>query len=288
MSDLALPLPPPPDFIDEDHNGIDDRVERVLSLSWRLAEQLRARFAPAPARSAPERRDTLPELLERVRKAPGAYPGPGNPVIELHDGYQFRGVPLATWSRAAGVADDVAAGGWVAASEARDVRTYPAYGFAILEAATNAARAAGRTLAAQVTRDVTHAAAAGHFGRQSGRWCSTFQPPTARHLELARLALFARERPLLAADARRWIDPMVQDGGKQAGKPLAFDALGIVKKWGLEGWEWVGPVAGPDGAAILDPYRLMLFRKLAAPANVARAVVAIIDGRARWRTKLAS
>ncbi len=206
-------------------------------------------------------------------------------MITLHDGYQFRGVTLATWARAAGVSDDVAAGAWVAASEARDVKTYPAYGFAILEAVVNAARAAKRTPATQVTRDVTHAAAAGHFGRQSGRWCSTFQPPTARHLELARLALFARERPLLAGNARRWIDPMVQDGGKQAGKALAYNALGIVRKWGLEGWQWVGPVAGPDGKAILDPYRLMLLEQVGGVADIRAAAAAIIDGRGRWKVR---
>lgn len=280
----ALPLPPPPDFIDDDHNGLDDRVERTLALSFKLAEQVRALFAAPPRPAAPERRDTLPELLARVLRAPGASVGPANPVISLHDGYEFRGVPVATWSRAAQVTDDIAAGAWVAASEARDVSKYPAYGFAILEAVGNAARGAGRTVAEQVTRDATHAAAAGHFGRQSGRWCSTFQPPSARHLELARLALYARERPLLAGTARRWIDPMVQDHGKQAGKALAYNALGIVQKWGLEGWEWIGPIAGPDGAIIIDPYRLMLFRKLAAPANVVAASSAIIDGRARWRT----
>lgn len=288
MVDRPLPLPPP-DFIDEDHNGLDDRVERTLALSFRIAEQVRALFAPPPARTVPERRDTLPELLERVQRAPGVVPGPPNPVITLHDGYEFRGVPLPTWARAAQVADDIAAGAWVAASEARDVRAYPAYGFAILEAAANAARAARRTLAEQVTRDVTHVAAAGHFGRQSGRWCSTFQPPTARHLELARLALYPRERPLLAGRARRWIDPLVQDHGKQAGKALAFNAIGIVEKWAAEGWAWIGPIAGPDGKAIIDPYRLTLF-ELCGATGTALALVPstcamIVDGRARWNVR---
>lgn len=282
----ALPLPPPP-FVDDDHNHLDDRVERSLALSVRIADQVRAFFALKPAPTVPARRDTLPELLARVLGVPGALVGPGNPVIELHDGYQFRGVPVATWARAAQVTDDIATGAWVAASEARDVAKFPAEAFAIVEALGNAARAAQRTVTDQATRDVTHAAAAGHFGRQAGRWCSTFQPPTARHLELARLALHPRDAPLLAGPGRRWIDPLVQDKGRQAGQTLAFNAIGIVKKWALEGWEWVGPTAGPDGKLLLDPYRLMLMQRAPAP-NAPRtlpAITAIIDGRIRWNVR---
>lgn len=282
----ALPLPPPP-FIDDDHNHLDDRVERSLALSIRIADQVRALFAPRPISVAPVRRDTLPELLNRVLAAPGVSVGPGNPVIELHDGYQFRGVPTSTWARAVQVQDDIATAAWVAASEARDVTKYPAEAFAIVEALGNAARAAQRTVTEQATRDVTHMAAAGHFGRQAGRWCSTFQPPTARHLELARLALHPREAPLLAGAARRWIDPKVQDGGKQGTTTLAYNAVGIVKKWALDGWEWIGPVAGPDGSQLLDPYRLMLMQRAISPLSprTLPAITAIVDGRIRWHVQ---
>jgi hypothetical protein len=287
MDQPPLPLPPPPPFIDLDGDGIDDRVEAFLDTVERVKLQFIAALAKPPEIGEPQRRDTLPELLERVRRAPSVRGGVANPVISLPDGYQFRAVGIKTYAATLQVPEDIAAAGAVAASEALDPAKFPQYGWAIMEAFANAAKYARRSLVEQALSDRAHPAAHLHLGRQSGRWCSSFQLPTTRHLELARLALHPRSSPLIAGDARRWIDPLVQDRGKQAGKALRFNAVGIVRKWAAEGWEWIGPVNDLRGKALIDPYRLLLFRRnvTSTAVSVARASAAIVDGRRRWKVK---
>ena len=57
----------------------------------------------------------------------------------------------------------------------------------------------------------------------------------------------------------RFFNAKVQDGGLQAGKELRFDAIGIVERWGAEGWQWVGADA-PVHLLGVDPYVLMPMR----------------------------
>lgn len=120
--------------------------------------------------------------------------------------------------------------------------------------------------------------APGYFGRQAGdgsaRWCSSYQPPTLRSLEAARLAL-AGVGEDLAKGARRWIDPKVQDGRHQAGEKLDNDALGIIRKRYAEGWELVKP--DPR----IDQYVLALLADSGGvPLPEAERVIAA--GRRRW------
>lgn len=108
--------------------------------------------------------------------------------------------------------------------------------------------------------------AAGYLGRQSGRWCSSWQKPSLRTVEAARLALQGVGMEL-AQGARRWIDGRVQDGGVQAGKRLKDDAVAILRSRYSEGWRWVGPMAG------ITSYRLILLGRRGRPVEEALAMV---------------
>lgn len=119
--------------------------------------------------------------------------------------------------------------------------------------------------------------AAGYLGRQSGRWCSSWQKPTLRTVEAARLALQGVGMEL-AQGARRWIDLAIMDRGLQAGKKLAHDAEGIVRARYAEGWRWCGRVDG------ISPYRLMLLGRRGEQLSAALDVVA--DGRNQGRVSM--
>ena len=86
--------------------------------------------------------------------------------------------------------------------------------------------------------------------------------------------------------ARRWDDGYTQDRLSAAGR-VRYDAIGIVQKWGAEGWEWVGPIFEANGTTVLiDPYRLALFRFVGkGRAEVWRGVQAVKDGRERWKVR---
>ena len=163
----------------------------------------------------------------------------------------------------------------------------PQYMLAVAEGTINEARAKNITVFQRVTMQGLKvrgrpAKSGSYFGRQSGRWCASIQDPTQKHLRAARFAL-AAAAPLIARDARRWIDGKVMDGSVQAGKKLRYNAVTIVEKWGNEGWEWIGPVYAADRSTpLLDPYRLMLLRFAGrGRANVQRGIEAMLDGRRR-------
>ncbi len=117
--------------------------------------------------------------------------------------------------------------------------------------------------------------AAGFFGRQSGRWCSSWAVPSFKTVVAARAAL-AGEGVELALGARRWVDGHVQDGGWQAGKRLSSDAETVVRSRYEEGWKWIGPTKG------IDSYRLILLAKRGR--SLVEALAMISAGRAARNT----
>lgn len=108
--------------------------------------------------------------------------------------------------------------------------------------------------------------AEGYFGRQNGRWCSSWQPPTLRSVAAARAAI-AGAGLELARGARRWVDCRVQDSGWQAATKLDHDAEQVVRSRYGEGWRWVGPVQG------IDPYDLCLMGRRGVVLDQALAMI---------------
>jgi hypothetical protein len=285
-------------MIDLNGDGIDDRLQ-LSDLSWFAQQALRARALLVP-KAKPEagHEYNAPAFYDyacaRVRDASGkALAAPENPVNKDPDGYDYRSVPLLSWAPLAYPEEtlpcDIAALAAVAVSEAPDIAKYPQYALAILEAVSNAADRARISLDQRVTmRGVKlakgrHAPNAGHFARQRGRWCASLQWPTGRHVEAARLVSNRRARglsPIFGHGAERWVDLRVMDKGTQAGRPLAYDAAGIVSRWGADGWE-VAPPTVVAGEVVIDPYVLALFRRSSKP-DVARGMRVVADGRKRW------
>ena len=194
-------------------------------------------------------------------------------------GYEYRAPGAEAVAHAAGLPLDVACLAAVLASEALDAIRWPQYARAIASAVLTECEAKGLSIYSRVTmagvslRSGRAPEAAGHFGRQGGRWCSSYQTPRRVHVELAREAL------VLGPDrsgARRWVDLRVMDGGKDGGRKLAYDAASIARKWHLEGWRWVGP--RPE----IDPYRLCLWRR-GGGVELAETLAMVADGRRRWR-----
>lgn len=201
------------------------------------------------------------------------------------DGYERAEPEAIDWCNAAGLELDVGAAASVVASEV--ARLPPQYRLAVVHATANEAMArfgddelmpSGAVLRL-VTGD-RRKEYAGHFGRQSGRWCATIESPRVCDVVAAKLAVHSTD---WTRGARRWVDPMVMDRGRQNGKPLAYNGKTIIEKWALDGWEWVGPFFEPDGkTTLIDYYRLMLFRKVPKP-DVDAAIAAVLEGRRRWR-----
>ena len=160
-----------------------------------------------------------------------------------------------------------------------EVGSLPAqYHYAVGEVTVNEAAARGVSITKLLTGSGPNV---GFYGEQSGRWASTARPFNGRHLAAARQVLSGTARGFTRG-ARKFFDPKVQDGGKQGGKPLAFDALGIARKWFGEGYRWIGTVSDPlTGELLIDPYRLMLMSKTGS-ATLAETEAAIRDGRQRW------
>lgn len=195
-------------------------------------------------------------------------------------GYEYRAPGAEAVAQAAGLPLDVACLAAVLASEALDAIRWPQYARAIASAVLAECEAKGLSIYSRVTmagvslRSGKSPEAAGHFGRQSGRWCSSYQTPRRVHVEAAREAL------MLGPDgsgARRWVDGKVMDGGKQGGKALRHNAESLARKWHLEGWRWVGP--RPE----IDPYRLCLWRR-GGGVELAETLAMVADGRRRWRS----
>lgn len=206
-------------------------------------------------------------------------PGPANPVARDASGYEYRLIPGRVWSTQAGLAPDISAMAWALASEAVSAERYPQYARAIGHAIVNAARRANLSVHARVTNEGVRllggrrSPQAGHYGRQSGRWCASLQWPHYAHLNEARRVLDA---PETEHPAELWADLRIMDKGWQGGKKLAYDAEGIVKRRWLGRWAWVGPLPG------IDPYVLCLFR-IRRPADVLDDAMRMVsDGRRRW------
>jgi len=217
---------------------------------------------------------TTEEALARIAAAP-ATPAPfwRWATAKTAGGYEHRTPDARTVCAGAGLTPDVGILACAAASEFR--QDHPAELLAGCHAILNDChdRDPQLSVESRVTmlglkrKLVLPYPAAGYFGRQSGRWCSSWQPPTLRTVEAAKLALGGAGIDL-ACGARRWVDGHVQDSGWQAGKRLDNDAEGIVRSRYEEGWRWVGPVAG------VVSYRLILLARRGRPLAEAVAMIA--------------
>lgn len=233
--------------------------------------------------------DHLAAVTDLATAPSARLPGFGGAVLRLPNGYEYRDPDALTLAKKCGLDEGTLSLACALASEAPP-RKYPAYTLAIAGAIANECKATGLTPYQRVTMAGVHLAgggvpvAAGHFGRQSGRWCASLQAPTLYHVEAARMALDGMAAPF-SAGARRWVDCRVMDRGKQGGKALRYDALGIVRRWGAGGYQWVGPIES-KGEVVIDPYVLMLFERVPGQADTGPAQQAIADGRRRWSVRV--
>jgi hypothetical protein len=137
----------------------------------------------------------------------------------------------------------------------------------------------GPTLAqALVLRACGGRRAPGFFGRQAGdgdaRYCASFQPPNARTILAAELALAGVGAELAeGSNARRWIDLRDMDGGVQAGEKLHHNAETILRSRYEEGWKMLPACPG------LDRWRLALLGR--AGVSLAEALAVVAEGRTR-------
>lgn len=194
-------------------------------------------------------------------------------------GYEYRTPDARTCAIVAGLDVDVACLAAVASSEFP--ANYPAYTLAGLSCVINDCNDRPRPISieSRVTMlglkrlGLLSYPKAGHFGRQSGRWCSSWAVPTLRGVEAAKLALQGAGQEL-ARGGRRWVDLRVMDGGMQGGRKLKHNGESLLRKWYGEGWRWVGPA--PD----LDGYILCVMGRKGVP--LADALAMYRDGRVRW------
>ena len=211
---------------------------------------------------------TLQDIIKAVKAAPYSFIKVGNPPGKLVSGYEYRTVPCVKWAKEVPMDPEVAALAWCLSSEAPDIKKYPQYSVAIAETVCNA----GIHL---VTKD-RRAAVDGKFGRQSGRWCASYEPPTLKHTLCALMAIDRRgEENLLARGAVQWLDCKTQIAMNKK-KPATNPPPEVVLKARYHvGRKWIGPVDG------IDPFRLMMF----GPKGVsyAEAKAALAAGRKQWK-----
>lgn len=235
----------------------------------------------------------LMDAVDWIRKAPTKYLEPRTGKLKEVQGYK-RVEPLGReWCAAANVDPDVGALARMVASEVG--RLPPQYMIAVVECVLNECAVKKMTPFARITMEGLilkggrQPKSAGYFGQQSGRWCSSAQDPTQKHLRAVNLALQWSPERKVAQDARRWADLKVMRKGMQGGKPLKYDDIGLANKWMDEGWAWIGQTYEPDGKTLLiDPYILTLWR-LAGRGKVKNrkeTLDMIADGRKRWKVKL--
>jgi hypothetical protein len=191
-------------------------------------------------------------------------------VVRGENGREWEGVEddPAELAHAAGVVVGVY-------SLARNVRSEegrspPAHRLAIAELARNEALRRGISVHALLVNSTSEAFAftRGRYGRQTGRWAATTLDPRACDVVAATLALYEQSR-LLPLDATKYFDPKAQDA--RSGRAYTD---WVLQKWTREGHEWIGPVRG------IDPWGLMVFRKVGAGADPTAAQRIIADGRA--------
>ncbi len=223
---------------------------------------------------------TLQDAVTRLKSVPNTrVPDWRWAAEKTLTGYEYRTPDARTCAIVAGLDVSVACLAAVAASEFP--ANYPAYTLAGLRCVINDCQDRPKPISieSRVTMlglrrlGLLSYPKAGHFGRQSGRWCSSFAAPTLRGVEAAKLAMQGVGEEL-ARGGRRWCDLKVMNGGVQGGEKLKHDARSLIKKWYGEGWRWVGH------AAELDPYILMVFGRTGVPLVDALAVEE--DGRMRW------
>lgn len=226
------------------------------------------------------RLDYVKATRSAEKRLRAAVPGWVTVAARTASGYEYRAPGAEAVAQSAGIQLEVACLAAVLASEALDAVRWPQYADAIASAVLTECDAKGLSVYSRVTmagvslRSGKSPEAAGHLGRQSGRWCSSYQTPRRVHVDLARSAL------MLGPDgsgARRWVDLKIMDGGRQGGRRLAYDAASLARKWHLEGWRWVGP--RPE----IDPYRLCLWRR-GGGVELAETLAMVADGRRRWRS----
>lgn len=284
----GLPLPPPPPLPDEHDTRAPDGVSRWGAIVRWVHALTSARPA---ARLVAGTGTDLRARMREIRASPWRLITPRT-VPAIVDGYERAEPDGVTWCNSVGLTCDDGAGARLVQSEVGDLlwRGYSQYGIAVGLATINEARHRYASISDGVFWTVTsdpRTKHKGYFGRQGGRWAASLENPTARALAAFRAAadMHARSEDFTRG-ARRWVDGYTQDRLYRK-KRVRFDALGIVEKWGREGWLWVGPIYDADGATpMIDPYRLMLFKFVGrGGVDIWPASQAVKDGRARWGTR---
>jgi hypothetical protein len=297
-----------------------DRAERsagvIAAVKAMVARALAAEPEPPLAWSPPRGLAALDGLLDQVRAASSKTVGPANPAVKWTSGsgtYEYRATPANDWAQLAKLDLDVARVAWALASEAPSpISKYPQYAWAIAEAICNAG-------IAKVTHD-SRILVDGHFGRQGGRWCASFQPPTWRHVKAAELVVArarAGEPNILAKRATQWTDQQTQDvihvtalakaaqaerdvaAAEKKGDAVALAAARkvleaarkkaannpapevVMRRRYSVGQKWIGPLVDVVGSVVIDPWVLTLLGPEGADQTHADAMLA--DGRRRWR-----
>lgn len=196
-------------------------------------------------------------------------------------GYEYREPAAAEVCAAASLGVDVGVVACVLASEFPT--TYPAYLLAGGAALVNDADAlfpgngGWRAADGLLRRATAQGRAPMRFGRQAGdgsaRYCSSFQAPTLRTVEAARLALKGVGAEI-ARGGRRWLDPKVQDGGRQGGEILKHDAEAVLRSRYADGWKLV------EADPRIDDYVLAILGREGVSLDA--ALGRLKAGRERW------
>lgn len=244
----------------------------------------------------------IKQFFSRVTGASTRPYGLANPVTKLRDGYEYHQVPLAVWAPRSGLDTDTAALAWCLASEAGDLHLTQ-YAWAIGEAVINAA-GGPYGVANRVCRDKRFGAAL-FLGKQGGRWCSSWQAPDGRHVELARILMgLARggQANVIAAGAKQWTDNWTQHNIRvhataelakaRAAGDLVAEALWVKKlasnptpeevmrRRYASGGKWVGELVDAAGARVLDPWVLSMIGPAGVAESAAEAMLAA--SRLQW------
>jgi len=172
----------------------------------------------------------------------------------------------------------------VRSEEGGEEKTEVAHRLAVAEMVRNKAINVGSDVNSLLTtRTVsTYAYTRGHYGQQSGRWAATLRDPKVTDGVCAELALYQQTR-LLPTTADKFFDPRVMDNGWQDGRKLTRDAPRVIRDWGSEGYQWIGPVFAGD-VEVLDPYGLMCFERVRGKPDLGPALEVVRLGRAKKPT----
>jgi hypothetical protein len=265
----------------------------LASLRSFVAGALASDPTPPPAWSPPRGLGRLNALLADVRSSPS---GPVLPPID-RDAAGYSVISAREWCARAGLEPAVGVLAVLLASEASPRHPWQ-YAWAIGEACLNAAYAQPPPLStlqdAIVRRCVgdSRPALTGRFGSQGGRWASTRQQPSRRHVRCAELLLAraeAGEPPILAGQASQWTDndtqhlihvAAVKKGDLKKAERNPPPEVVMARRY-ASGRRWVGPLVDALGEVVIDPWVLALI----GPEGVseAEAMAMLADGRKRWR-----